>query len=395
MRLSRFRRRSSSRRKMSKRATHHRMRRFVSIWAMCSSSFRRSTKPGRSGRKPSGSLPRPSLPTSDCRKSARNSHRSRPLAPRPGHHPIVRPRLAFRPAEPLFREPPEIRRNPSEWPPGVAARTALESPEKARPARLPGYSRVFPGVFIPMAGHSHSANIAHRKGLVDAKRGKLFSKLCRAIYVAARTGGGDPAANIRLRYAIDKARSFSCPKDNIERSIKKATGELGADNFEEVLYEGYGPGGVAVLCEALTDNRNRTAGELRRAFEAAGGNLGASGCVSYLFNFKGLFVVDPKHVSEDHLMEIALEAGADDVELVEGYFEVTCDPKIFDAVRRSLEEHKIPTESAETSYIPTTYVDLDAEGGRKMLKLKDILEENDDVQNVYANDNIPEEVLAG
>ena len=147
-----------------------------------------------------------------------------------------------------------------------------------------------------MAGHSHSANIAHRKGLVDAKRGQLFSKLCRAIYVAARVGGGDPNANIRLRYAIDKARSVSCPKDNIERSIKKATGELGAENFEEVVYEGYGPGGVAVLCEALTDNRNRTAGELRRVFEAAGGNLGASGCVSYLFNYKGLFVVDPKHV---------------------------------------------------------------------------------------------------
>ena len=164
-----------------------------------------------------------------------------------------------------------------------------------------------------MAGHSHSANIAHRKGLVDAKRAKLFTKLCRAVYVAARNGGGDPAANMRLRYAIDKARSFSVPKDNIERSIKKATGELGAENFEEVVYEGYGPGGVAVLCEALTDNRNRTASELRRLFEVAGGNLGASGCVGYLFNFKGLFVIDPKHVAEDRLMEVALEAGADDV----------------------------------------------------------------------------------
>jgi len=138
-----------------------------------------------------------------------------------------------------------------------------------------------------MSGHSHSANIAHRKGLVDAKRGQLFSKLCRAIYVAARIGGGDPNANIRLRYAIDKARSVSCPKDNIERSIKKATGELGGENFEEVIYEGYGPGGVAVLCEALTDNRNRTAGELRRVFEAAGGNLGGSGCVSYMYTEGG------------------------------------------------------------------------------------------------------------
>jgi YebC/PmpR family DNA-binding regulatory protein len=245
-----------------------------------------------------------------------------------------------------------------------------------------------------MAGHSHSANIAHRKGLVDAKRGKLFTKLCRAIYVAARTGGGDPAANMRLRYAIDKARSFSVPKDNIERSIKKATGELGAENFEEVVYEGYGPGGVAILCEALTDNRNRTAGDLRRVFEAAGGNLGGSGCVSYLFNFKGLFVIDAKHVEEDRLMEVALEAGADDVQMIDGLFEVTCDPKLFEVVRKALEDARVPTESAETSYIPTTSVDLDVDNGKKMLKLKDLLEENDDVQNVYANDNIPEEAMA-
>jgi YebC/PmpR family DNA-binding regulatory protein len=244
-----------------------------------------------------------------------------------------------------------------------------------------------------MAGHSHSANIAHRKGLVDAKRGKLFTKLCRAIYVAARNGGADPAANMRLRYAIDKARSFSVPKDNIERSLKRATGELGAENYEEVVYEGYGPNGVAVLCEALTDNRNRTAGELRRLFEAAGGNLGASGCVSYLFSFKGLFVVDPKHVEEDRLMEIALEAGADDVQQVEGLFEVTCDPKIFDAVRKALEDASIPTESAETSYIPTTSVDLDVDAAKKMITLRDQLDENDDVQNVYANDNIPEEAM--
>ncbi len=246
-----------------------------------------------------------------------------------------------------------------------------------------------------MAGHSHSANIAHRKGLVDAKRAKLFTKLCRAVFVAARNGGGDPAANMRLRYAIDKARSFSVPKENIERSIKKATGELGAESYEEVLYEGYGPGGVAVLCEALTDNRNRTASELRRVFEVAGGNLGASGCVGYLFNFKGLFVIDARHVTEDRLMEVALEAGADDVELIEGYYEVTCDPKLFDIVRKALEEAKIAAESAETSYIPSTYVDLDVENGKKMRKLKDLLDENDDVQNVYANDNTPEEALAG
>ena len=245
-----------------------------------------------------------------------------------------------------------------------------------------------------MAGHSHSANIAHRKGLVDAKRGKLFTKLCRAVYVAARNGGGDPSANMRLRYSIDKARSFSVPKDNIERSIKKGTGELGGENFEEVVYEGYGPGGVAVLCEALTDNRNRTASELRRVFELAGGNLGASGCVGYLFNFKGLFIIDPKHIAEDRLMEVTLDAGADDFELVEGFYEVTCDPNLFEVVRKRVEEERIPTESAETSYIPTTSIDLDVENGRKMRKLRDMLDENDDVQNVYANDNIPEEAMA-
>jgi YebC/PmpR family DNA-binding regulatory protein len=244
-----------------------------------------------------------------------------------------------------------------------------------------------------MAGHSHSANIAHRKGLVDAKRGKLFSKLCRAVYVAAKNGGGDPDSNLKLRYAIDKARSYSCPKENIERSIKKATGELGAENFEDVIYEGYGPCGVAVLCEALTDNRNRTASELRKAFEVCGGNLGASGCVSYLFNYKGLFVIDAKTVAEDRLMEVALEAGAYDLNQVDGYFEVTCDPRVFEAVRKALETHKIATESAETSYIPTTTVDLDLESGKRMLKLRDILDENDDVQNVYSNDNIPAELV--
>ena len=245
-----------------------------------------------------------------------------------------------------------------------------------------------------MAGHSHSANIAHRKGTVDAKRGKLFTKLCRAIQVAAKHGGADPDMNLKLRYAIDKARSYSCPKDNIDRSIKKGTGELGADSYEEIVYEGYGPGGVAVLCEVLTDNRNRTAGELRKAFEVCGGNLGATGCVSYLFNYKGLFVVDAKTIAEDRLMEVALEAGADDVELIDGFWEVTCDPKTFESVRKSLESGKVATESAETSYIPTTIVDLDVDNGKRMVKLRDILEENDDVQNVYANDNIPEAAMA-
>jgi YebC/PmpR family DNA-binding regulatory protein len=245
-----------------------------------------------------------------------------------------------------------------------------------------------------MAGHSHSANIAHRKGIVDAKRGKLFSKLCRAIYVAAKNGDPNPDANIRLRYAIDKARSYSCPKDNIERSIKKAAGDLGGESFDEVTYEGYGPGGVAVMCTALTDNRNRTAGELRKAFEVCGGNLGATGCVSYLFNRKGVFVVDANHATEERLMDVALEAGADDLSREGDYFEVTCDPKVFDAVKKALEDARIATEEADISYIPSTSVDLDVENGKRMLRLRDILDENEDVQDVYGNDNIPEAASA-
>lgn len=245
-----------------------------------------------------------------------------------------------------------------------------------------------------MAGHSHSSNIAHRKGIVDAKRGKLFTKLCRAIYVAAKNGDPNPDSNIRLRYAVDKAKSYSCPKENIERSIKKGAGETGGENFEEVLYEGYGPGGVAVMCSALTDNRNRTAGELRKAFEVSGGNLGATGCVNYLFAFKGLFLIEAKHMAEDRLMEIALEAGADDLNQAGEYFEVTCDHKVFDAVKKALEDAKVPVESADTTYIPATWVDLDADHARRMTKLRDFLDENDDIQSVYANDNIPETVTA-
>lgn len=245
-----------------------------------------------------------------------------------------------------------------------------------------------------MAGHSHASNVAARKGAVDAKRGKLFSKLCRAIYVAAKTGDPNPAANIRLRYAIDKARSYSCPKENIERSIKKATGELGAENFEEILYEGYGPGGAAVLCAVLTDNRNRTAGDLRKAFEVCGGNLGSTGCVSYLFTYKGIFIIEAKHADEDQLMELALEAGADDLTHDGEYFEITSDPKSFEAVRKALEEAQIPLEEASIGYVPNTTVELDVDNGRRMKKLLDMLDENEDVQDVYSNDQIPEEALA-
>jgi YebC/PmpR family DNA-binding regulatory protein len=199
--------------------------------------------------------------------------------------------------------------------------------------------------------------------------------------------------NLPLRYAIDKARSYSCPKDNIERSIKKATGDLGGENFVEVTYEGYGPNGVAVLCEVLTDNRNRTAGELRKAFEVCGGNLGSSGCVSYLFEYKGIFLVEVKQIAEDALMEVVLEAGADDLKKLDEYYEVTCDAKVFEQVRKVLEEHKIATESADTSYIPANYVALDVDNGKRMLRLRDILEENEDVQNSFDNAEVPEELL--
>lgn len=175
---------------------------------------------------------------------------------------------------------------------------------------------------------------------------------------------------------------------------QKGIGELDAENYEEITYEGYGPGGVAIMCEALTDNRNRTAGELRKLFEVCGGNLGATGCVSYLFTYKGLFVIEAKTVAEDRLMEVVLEAGADDLQRVDDYFEVTCDPKVFDTVRKALEDHKIATESAETSYIPSNSIDLDVENGKRMLKLRDSLDESDDIQNVYANDNIPEAAMA-
>lgn len=245
-----------------------------------------------------------------------------------------------------------------------------------------------------MAGHSHWAGIKHKKGAADARRGKLFSKLSRAIIVAARQGGADPAANLKLRYAIDKARQASMPKDNIDRAVKKGSGELDGGDLFELLYEGYGPGGVAVLCEILTDNRNRTASELRKVFEAAGGSLGQAGCVAWLFERKGLFAVDSKTVHEERLLEIALDAGADDLRTVEDMFEITCSPTNFQQVRDSLEENRIACEVAELSQIPTTTVDLDADTGKKLLRFLEVLDDHEDVQHVYANYNIPESAMA-
>ena len=245
-----------------------------------------------------------------------------------------------------------------------------------------------------MAGHSHWANIARKKALVDNKRGKLWSKLSKYIIVAAKIGGGDPDANLRLRYAIDKARAVSMPKDNIDRAIKRGTGELDGGNLVEVLYEGYGPGGVAVLCEILTDNRNRTASEIRKIFEVAGGKLGESGCVAWMFERKGVFTIPAKQIDEEALLELALEAGADDVKRDGELFEVICDPSAYQQVTDALAARGLEPESSQLSRIPTNTVDLDAETGRTVLKLVERLDDHDDVQSVSANFNIPDEAMA-
>lgn len=245
-----------------------------------------------------------------------------------------------------------------------------------------------------MAGHSHWANISAKKGVIDKKRGKLFGKLSRAIIVAARNGGGDPVMNLALRYAIDKARKASMPKDNIERAIKKGCGESSGEQFEQVVYEGYGPAGVAVLCDILTENRNRTAGEIRKIFESCDGKLGATGCVAWMFERKGLFLVPEGKIDEETLLEQALEAGAEDVRRVDGNFEITCDPAIFAEVGTALQQHGIEPEMSEISRIPTSTVDLDAETGKKVLELVQKLDDHDDVQSVSSNFNIPEEAMA-
>jgi YebC/PmpR family DNA-binding regulatory protein len=244
-----------------------------------------------------------------------------------------------------------------------------------------------------MAGHSHSANIAHRKGRVDKLRGALFGKLSRAIIVAARRGGPDPAANIALRVAIEKARKNSMPKDNIERAIKRGAGATEGQDFSEVLYEGYGAGGVAILCDALTDNRNRTAGELRKTFEVHGGNLGGAGCVAWMFERKGVFSVAKADVTEERLFEVTLEAGADDLKDLGDTFEVTCPADAYLAVTEALQHASINPLSGEITRIAGSSVAVDGDNARRVLKLLDALEENEDVQTVTANYDMPESVL--
>ncbi len=246
-----------------------------------------------------------------------------------------------------------------------------------------------------MAGHSHSKNIKHKKDAADKKRGKVFSKLSRLIIVAAKHGGGDPEMNLRLRYAIDSARAVSMPVDTIERAVKKGTGELEGGSMDEVNYEGYGPGGAAILVEALTDNRARTAGEVRNTFESNGGKVGTAGCVAWMFKAKGIFVVDAKHIEEDRLLEVSLEAGAEDVKQVDEVFEVYCDPTQFLNVKKALEDARVATESGAISQVPSTMIDADDETGRKIVRLIESLDDMDDVQNVYTNANLSDAVLAG
>ncbi|MYL29046.1 MULTISPECIES: YebC/PmpR family DNA-binding transcriptional regulator [Halobacillus] len=246
-----------------------------------------------------------------------------------------------------------------------------------------------------MAGHSKWSNIKHRKGAQDAKRGKLFMKLAREIFMAAKQGGGDEETNPALRIAADKARSNNMPKDNIERAVKKATGDLEGVNYEEFTYEGYGPGGVAVMVKVLTDNKNRTAGEVRHAFSKNDGNLGENGCVAFMFNRSGYLVIDRSttEADEEAMMLEVIEAGAEEMETTEESFEIYTEPETFSDVKASLEESGYTFSTSEVTMIPETYTELEEEGVEKMLKLIDMLEDNDDVQEVYHNLDADEAVL--
>jgi YebC/PmpR family DNA-binding regulatory protein len=246
-----------------------------------------------------------------------------------------------------------------------------------------------------MSGHSHWAGIKYKKALNDARRGKMWSKVARMIIVAAKKGGGDPDANLSLRYAIDKAKAANMPKDTIEKAIKKGTGALGAVNFEEVVYEGYAPGGVAIMVEALTDNRHRTAPEIKKLFEKHGGALGTSGCVNWMFSKKGLITIRTADAAEDELMEIALAAGADDMQNTGELFEITCDATTYEQLKNTLQEKGITIAVAEISMVPQSTVPVgDAATAKKVISLMDDFEEHDDVQNTYANFDIPDEVMA-
>jgi YebC/PmpR family DNA-binding regulatory protein len=248
-----------------------------------------------------------------------------------------------------------------------------------------------------MAGHSKWANIKHRKSKQDAQRGKIFTKLAREIMVAARQGGGDPSANFRLRIAIEKAKEANLPNDNINRAIQKGIGGSDGENYEEVVYEGYGPGGVAVTLNIMTNNRNRTAGDMRYIFSKHGGNMGETGCVSWMFEKKGYLMLKKEelNMSEDDLLIIGLEAGAEDIKFEDDMVEIFTTLEDFEEVKSKLEQNGFKFEEAEISMIPQNTVEItDVEQAKKLIKLMDAFEEHDDVQNVYANFNIDDEILA-
>lgn len=245
-----------------------------------------------------------------------------------------------------------------------------------------------------MSGHSKWAGIKHRKAKVDAQRGRVFTKIIREITVAARVGGGDPGGNPRLRTAVLAAKAVNMPSDNIDRAIKKGTGELEGVSYEEITYEGYGPGGVAVMVEVVTDNKNRTVGEIRKLFSRHGGHLGEAGCVGFLFEKKGSIQIEASKVDEERLLSIALEAGAEDLQREESLFALTTAPKAFEKVRDAIVKSGIQPLSAEITKLPKSTVKLDGKPAEQMLRLIEELEEHDDVQHVYANFDIPEEIMA-
>lgn len=244
-----------------------------------------------------------------------------------------------------------------------------------------------------MSGHSKWANIKHRKAAVDAKRGKVFTKLIRELTVSARAGGGDPETNPRLRATILTSKGHNMPSNTIDRAIKRGSGELGADELHELSYEGYGPGGTAILVYALTDNKNRTVSEVRKIFSKHGGNLGESGCVAWMFNKRGRIAINKDTVEEDKLMELALEAGAEDVIDEDNEFAVITEPNIFEDVKSSIEKTGIKHESAEVTMIPQNTVKVDGKEANQLLRLMEALEDSDDVQNVYSNFDIPDEIM--
>jgi YebC/PmpR family DNA-binding regulatory protein len=244
-----------------------------------------------------------------------------------------------------------------------------------------------------MSGHSKWSTIKHKKGATDAKRGKIFTKIIKEITVAARMGGGDPETNPRLRSALINARSENMPKDTFERAIKKGTGDLEGVNYEEILYEGYGPGGVAVLVECLTDNRNRTIAEVRQVFNKAGGNVGTDGCVAWMFDKKGLIIVNKENSDEETLMELALDAGAEDIIEETESFEIICEPGDFEAVKEAIDAAEIKCEMAEITMIPQNMTKVEGKEAEQMINFMEAMDDCDDIQKFYSNADIPDEAF--